>query len=379
MLFEFTTYQVIWWALVGAVLILYAWTAGFDLGIGSLLPFIAKNNNERRVLINVIGPTWDGNQVWLIFGGGAIFAVWPAVYSTIFSGFYVAMLLVLWTLFLRPLGFEYRAKINNVKWQSTWDWALFIGSAVPAIVIGVAFGNLMRGVPIHFDDTYRSFYDGTFWQLLNPFSIVCGLVSFSMLVTHGANLLQMRTDCVIQQRCRFASRLFSVLFVICFAGIGLWLAAGFMGYQLVHLPARPQADLFQTVVNKVPGGLLKNYSLHHWMVIAPLLGFAGAIMSFTATLVKKAVASFIGSMIMIAGTILTFGFSMFPFVAPSITHPNQSLTLWNASTTQYSLAALFWVAIIMLPTIGLYTMWVYAKMWGIISTKTIEQRSHELY
>jgi cytochrome d ubiquinol oxidase subunit II len=379
MLFEFTTYQVIWWALVGAVLILYAWTSGFDLGIGSLLPFIAHKNDERRVLINVIGPTWDGNQVWLIFGGGAIFAVWPAVYSTIFSGFYVAMLLVLWTLFLRPLGFEYRAKIHNATWQSTWDWALFIGSVVPAIVIGVAFGNLMRGVPIHFDATYRSFYDGSFWQLLNPFSILCGLVSLSMLVTHGANLLLMRTDEVIFQRCLVASRLFSLVFIICFAVAGIWIASGLMGYQLIHLPAHPQAELFHTVVHKVPAGLLHNYTIYPWMIIAPVLGFTGALLSLFATMINKTVVAFIGSMIMIAGTILTFGFSMFPFIAPSITHPNVSLTLWNASTTQYSLAALFWVALFILPTIGLYTLWVYAKMWGIISTKIIKQRDHELY
>lgn len=379
MLFEFTTYQVIWWALVGAVLILYGWTSGFDLGIGSLLPFIAKNNEQRRVLINVIGPTWDGNQVWLIFGGGAIFAVWPAVYSTVFSGFYVALLLVLWTLFLRPVGFEYRAKINNAKWQSTWDWALFIGSAVPAIVIGVAFGNLMRGIPIHFDADYRSFYDGTFWQLLNPFSLLCGFVSFSMLVTHGANLLTLRTDDVIKQRCATASRYFSVIFIICFAAAGIWIASGYMGYSLDFLPKHPQADLFKTIVHKVPAGLLANYGKHHWMLIAPVLGFIGALLSFFASFAKKAVTSFIGSMIMITGTILTFGFSMFPFVAPSITHPNQSLTLWNASTGYYSLAALLWVAIIMLPTIGFYTLWVYAKMWGIISTKTIQQHNHELY
>lgn len=379
MLFEFATYKVIWWALVGAVLILYAWTAGFDLGVGSLLPFIAKKNDERRVLINVIGPTWDGNQVWLIFGGGAIFAVWPLVYSTVFSGFYIAMLLVLWTLFLRPIGFEYRAKIKNQKWQSTWDWALFIGSAVPAIVIGVAFGNLMRGIPIHFDNTFRGFYDGGFFGLLNPFSVLCGLVSFSMLVTHGANLLGMRTEGVILKRCVTASRIFSVLFVICFAGAGIWIASGLMGYQLVHLPAHPQAQFFETIVKKVPSALLHNYSVHHWMIIAPIVAFAGALLSFACTFVRKPVTAFIGSMLMSAGTILTFGFSMFPFVAPSITHPNQSLTIWNAATGPYSLAALLWVAMIMLPTIGVYTIWVYMKMWGVISTKTIKERDKELY
>jgi cytochrome d ubiquinol oxidase subunit II len=379
MLFTYVTYKIIWWALVGGVLTLYAWTAGFDLGIGALLPFIARKNDERRVLINVIGPTWDGNQVWLVFGGGAIFAVWPAVYATVFSGFYEAMLLVLWSLFLRPIGFEYRAKIQNAIWQKTWDWALFVGSAIPAIVLGVAFGNLMRGVPIHFDDTYRSFYDGTFWQLLNPFGLLCGLVSFSMFVAHGANLLLMRTDGIIKQRCWKASRAFSILFMLCFATAGVWIACGFMGYKLVYLPTHPQADMFKTIVHTVPSGLLANYSVYHWMVIAPMLGFAGGLLSLCAGFVRKAVASFIGSMLMILGAVLTFGFSMFPFIVPSITNPNQSLTLWNAASGVYSLSVLFWVAIFVLPTIGLYTLWVYAKMWDIISSETIAEQGHELY
>ena len=379
MLFSYANYELIWWALVGAVLILYAWTSGFDLGIGTLLPFIARNNNERRVLINVIGPTWDGNQVWLIFGGGAIFAVWPSVYSIVFSGFYSAMLLVLWTLFLRPLGFEYRAKINNATWQSSWDWALFAGSAVPAIVIGVAFGNLMLGVPMHFDADFRGFYEGSFWALLNPFSILCGIVSLSMVVTHGANLLFMRTEGVIRQRCVAAAQIFTTLYLLAFITAGIWIGSGLMGYQLISLPAEPQAQLFQTIVNTIPAGLLRNYQLYPLMSIAPALGVIGAILVYIGSGLRSGAIAFKGSMLMSVGTILTFGFSMFPFIVPSSTHPAQSLTVWNAATTQYSLAALLWVAIIALPTIGVYTLWVYRKMWGTISTETVTQNSKELY
>ena len=379
MLFDYVTYIVIWWALIGAVLILYAWTSGCDLGIGTLLPFIGRNNNERRVLINIVGPTWDGNQVWLIFGGGAIFAIWPAVYAMIFSGFYVAMLLVLWSLFLRPVGFEYRAKIHNATWQTTWDWALFIGSTVPAIVIGVAFGNLLLGVPMHFASDFRGTYDGSFWELLNPFALLTGIISLSMLVTHGANLLTTRTDTVIRSRCFNASRIFSLIYIVCFALAGIWIAAGLMGYQLIHLPAHPQAQFFQTVVHKIPGALLNNYHRFSWMLIAPILGFAGAILSFTMTFTKKGGIALLGSLTMIAGTILTFGFSLFPFVVPSSTHANQSLTIWNASTTQYSLAALFWVALFILPLIIFYTQWVYRKMWRTITLDNIAQQNHELY
>jgi len=375
MLFDYVTYQVIWWALIGAVLILYGWTSGFDLGIGALLPFLARTNTERRVLINVIGPTWDGNQVWLIFAGGALFAVWPAVYAITFSGFYVALLLALWTLFLRPVGFEYRAKIHNRTWQSTWDWALFIGSVVPPIIIGVAFGNLLEGVPIHFNTNFRGFYDGSFWGLLNPFAVLAGIVALSMFITHGANILAMRTDAVIQRRCRLAARFASILYIISFAACGIWVATAMPGYVLVHLPAQPQAQLWQTVVHKVPGALLHNYGRYPWMLIAPVLGLAGALLA----LVKCSRLATVGSMSMIAGAILTFGFSLFPFIVPSSTHPNQSLTVWNAASSIYSLAALFWVAIIFLPLILFYTQWVYRKMWHTVTTDTIEKQTHELY
>ena len=379
MLFSYVTYEVIWWALIGTVLILYAWTAGFDMGIGSLLPFIARTNTERRVLINVIGPTWDGNQVWLIFGGGAIFAVWPVVYATVFSGFYIAMLLVLWTLFLRPVGFEYRAKIKNTHWQSTWDWCLFVGSTVPAIVIGVAFGNLLQGIPMHFTDDFRPFYDGTFWQLLNPFAVLVGIVSWSLFITHGANLLLLRTDGIIYQRCQVASRLGSTVFLLSFIGAGIWIAGGLLGYQLIYSPVDPQAQFFQAIVKTVPAGLLQNYTLHHWMVLAPLFGIFGALMVFAATFIRRTPLPFIGSMLMAVGAILTFGFSLFPFIVPSSTMPNQSLTVWNAASGIYSLAALFWVALFVLPTIGFYTLWVYRKMWSTITTDTIDSRSKELY
>ena len=320
MLFDYITYKIIWWALIGFVLMLYAWTSGFDLGIGTLLPFIGRNNTERRVLINVIGPTWDGNQVWLIFGGGAILAVWPAVYAMAFSSFYVAMLLILWSLFLRPVGFEYRAKIHNAGWKATWDWALFIGSTIPAIVIGIAFGNLLLGIPIHFNSDYRGFYDGSFWELLNPFALLIGIISLSMLVTHGANLLCMRTTGILRRRCFIASRIFSIIYIVCFAIAGICIASGLIGYQLGYLPKSPQAQFFDTVVHRVPGALLHNYHDHTWMIIAPILGFFGAFISLIMAFMQKARLAFIGSILMIAGTILTFGFSMFPFIIPSSIH-----------------------------------------------------------
>nr|MCU0563367.1 cytochrome d ubiquinol oxidase subunit II [Desulfobacterales bacterium] len=156
-LFDYFTLKVIWWLFVGVLLIGFAVMDGFDLGVGALLPFVARTDDERRVLINSIGPTWEGNQVWFITGGGAIFAAWPLVYSAAFSGFYWALLLVLFALFFRPVGFEYRSKVADPRWRTAWDWGLFVGGAVPALVFGVAFGNLLQGVPFTYDDMLRPY------------------------------------------------------------------------------------------------------------------------------------------------------------------------------------------------------------------------------
>jgi len=207
MIFDYETLKLIWWLFIGVLLIGFAITDGFDLGIGTLLPFVGKTDNERRVIINSIGPTWDGNQVWLITAGGAVFAAWPTVYAAAFSGFYIALLLVLFALFFRPVGFDYRSKIDHPRWKNAWDWALFAGGGVPALVFGVAFGNLLQGVPFQYDDTLRPTYTGSFFGLLNPFALLAGVVSLSMLVTHGAVFLQLRTEGAIYKRAKTAVKL----------------------------------------------------------------------------------------------------------------------------------------------------------------------------
>ena len=194
MIFDYETLKLIWWLFIGVLLIGFAVTDGFDMGVAILLPFLGKTDDERRVIINTIGPVWEGNQTWFVTAGGAMFAAWPLVYAAAFSGFYVALLLVLFALFFRPVGFDYRSKLPNPAWRDFWDWGLFAGGAVPALVFGVAFGNLLLGVPFSFDHDLRSFYTGTFWQLLNPFSLLVGALSLSMLVMHGAAYLNLRTD-----------------------------------------------------------------------------------------------------------------------------------------------------------------------------------------
>ena len=222
-MFDYATLKIIWWLLVGVLLLGFAIMDGHDMGVGSLLPFVGKNDDERRVIINTVGPHWDGNQVWFITAGGAVFAAWPLVYATAFSGFYFAMLAVLWALFFRPVGFDYRSKVNDPRWRNAWDWGIFVGSAVPSLVFGVAFGNVIQGVPFYFDDTMMSFYTGSFWALFNPFALVAGLVSLTMIIAHGANYLALRTEGDIQLRARKASVWASLVMMAGFA------AAGYMG------------------------------------------------------------------------------------------------------------------------------------------------------
>lgn len=155
-MFDYEILRVIWWALIGVLFIGFAVTDGFDMGVGALLPIIGKDDTERRIMVNTIAPHWDGNQVWLITAGGALFAAWPMVYAVSFSGFYVAMMLVLFALYTRPVGFDYRSKIENPKWRKSWDWALFCGGFIPPLIIGVAFGNLLQGVPFNFDEFLRA-------------------------------------------------------------------------------------------------------------------------------------------------------------------------------------------------------------------------------
>src|SRR5258708_851914 len=199
-LFDYTTLRLVWWGLLGVLLIGFAVTDGFDMGVGALLPFVAKTDTERRVAINTIGPVWEGNQVWFILGGGAIFAAWPALYALSFSGFYLAMFLVLFALILRPVGFKYRSKRKSIAWRRNWDWALFVGGAVPALIFGVAVGNALEVVPFNSPADLRPFYEGTLFGLLNPLALYCGLVSLAMLVMQGAAWLSFKGEGPVADR-----------------------------------------------------------------------------------------------------------------------------------------------------------------------------------
>ncbi|RME34054.1 MAG: cytochrome d ubiquinol oxidase subunit II [Gammaproteobacteria bacterium] len=380
MLLDYETLKIIWWCFMAVLLIGFALTDGFDLGMGMLLPFVARSDEERRVAINAVGPTWDGNQVWLITAGGALFAAWPLVYAASFSGFYVAMLLVLFALFFRPVGFEYRNKLEDPRWRTFWDWGLFAGGFVPALVFGVAFGNLLQGVPFHFDPDMRSYYEGSFFALLNPFGLLAGVVSVALLAMHGAIYLQLRTGGAVYERCRIAATWAALLYLVAFALAGLWVSFGIEGYRVTGMPD-PGTSFgpLAKSVTRASGAWLDIYRTHPWAMAAPAAGFLGALLTILFSRFDRPGAAFLTSAAAVTGTLLTAGLSMFPFVMPSSSHPSHSLTLWDAVSSHRTLELMFFATVLFLPLIVLYTSWVYRVMWGRIDTQVVQENRHNLY
>jgi len=380
MFIDYETLKLIWWLFVGVLLIGFALLGGFDLGVGTLLPFVCRTDAQRRVVLNAIGPTWEGNQVWFITAGGALFAAWPMVYAAAFSGFYWAMLLVLFALFFRPVGFEYRSKVEDRRWRSTWDWGLFVGGAVPALVFGVAFGNLLQGVPFHFDEFLRPYYTGSFWGLLNPFALLTGVVSLTMLVFHGAIYLQMRTEDDIQARSRLAATVFGLLFLAAFGLAGVWQAYGIEGFRIVTMsdPGSVMTPLDKTV-EVAPGAWLTNYSRFPWMMAAPAVVFLGGVLAVLLSRANRPGLGFVCSGSALAGVILTAGFVMFPFIMPSSTHPNSSLTAFDATSSHRTLMLMFGAVVIFLPIVLAYTSWVYSVLRGKSTEENIRANTHSAY
>ena len=377
---DYATLKLIWWLLVGVLLIGFAVTDGFDMGATALLPFLGKTDEERRIIVNTVGATWEGNQVWLITAGGAMFAAWPLVYAASFSGFYFAMLLVLFALFFRPVGFDYRSKRPDPRWRAGWDWGLFVGGFVPALVFGVAFGNLLQGVPFKFDSDLRVTYYGGFWALLNPFALLCGLVSLTMLVAHGAAFIKMKTEGVIARRASVALRAASFLAVVLFVLAGVLVASTIGGFHITH--AAPTDTVANPLLKDVAAGSglwLANYGEYPWMIAAPVVGIAGGLFALLLAGSKQEKTAFLCTGLMIVGVILTAGFSMFPFIMPSSLDPRSSLTVWDSTSSHMTLQVMLFAVIVFLPLILLYTSWVYRVMRGKVTREVLEENKHSMY
>ena len=379
MIIDYPTLKVIWWLLVGVLLVGFAIMDGHDMGVGTLLPFVGRDDVERRVVINTVGPHWDGNQVWFITGGGAIFAAWPLVYATAFSGFYWAMLAVLWALFFRPVGFDYRSKLHSPTWRKTWDWGLFVGGAVPPLIFGVAFGNLLQGVPFNFDNNLVSYYTGTFWGLLNPFALLTGVVSTAMITFHGAIYLMHRTEGDIQRRSRNAALIFGVLLLAGFSAAGVWLQwiPGYVITSTIDPSALP--DPLAKEVAREAGAWMHNYQTMPATMALPVLAYLSTIAALLLALNGRTLSAFVASSLAIVGVIGTAGASMFPFVMPSSSDPRSSLTVWDSVSSHLTLSIMFFATLIFMPIIITYTSWAYRVMSGKVTAAYVRENSHSAY
>lgn len=378
---DYEILRLIWWLFLGVLLIGFAIMDGFDLGVATLLPFVARTDVERRVAINAIGPVWDGNQVWLILGGGAIFAAWPAIYAASFSGFYIAMFLVLATLILRPVGFEFRNKMPNGGWRTFWDYALFAGGLVPSLVFGVAFGNILQGVPFRIDADMRVFYEGMgLFELLNPFGLLAGLVSVAMLTTHGAVYLAVKTEGPVRDRAAAYVKYGALATVGLFVLAGIWVAFGIKGYVITSqvVTGGPSNPMLKDVAVR-SGAWLANYQAHPWMLAAPLLGIVGPLAAAGLVRIGRAGLGFVLSGVGILGVIATAGVSMFPFLMPSSIDPKASLTVWDASSSRLTLFVMLISTLIFLPIVLAYTGFVFRTLRGAVTAKRIEDDSAALY
>jgi cytochrome d ubiquinol oxidase subunit II len=371
--------RVIWWLIVGVVMIGFAVTDGFDFGVAALFPFVARNESERRVVLNTIGPFWEGNQVWILLGAGAIFAAWPYLYAVAFSGFYFLILLLLLTMGIsRPVSFKYRSKLANPVWRETWDRVIFIGGVIPALIFGILIGNVLQGVPFYFDESLRLFYTGSFFALFNPFSLLCGLMSLAMLGMHGGIYLAMKTEHPIHPRALFAARWMAFLVIIFFLIGGIWLGQlpGYLIQSDID-PMGPSNPLHKVITPHI-GAWLRNYVSYPYVILFPALGFLGALfVSVTARAEREKIA-FCWSAVSIFGVISSVGISLFPFLLPSSTDYSSSLLIWDASSSHLTLLIMLFATIFLLPIILLYTSWVYWVLGGKVKATEIEKDEHHV-
>lgn len=319
--------NTLWFILIGVLFTGYFILEGFDFGVGILLPFLGKDDRDRRLIINTIGPHWDGNEVWLLTAGGSIFAAFPNWYATMFSGFYIALFLMLVALIVRAMAFEFRSKDKNPLWRGAWDWTIFFGSFVPALLWGVALANLIRGVPIDADMTYV----GGFFNLLNPYALVGGLASLSIFTLHGALFINLKTTDEMREKSKvFAQKLWLPALI---------LTLGFVAYGYV------ETSMF--------------FSLGIDPGIIPVFGGLALLSVFWFIKADKSGWAFTMTAIAIAFSTITIFIGLFPNVMISSMNDAWNLTIYNASSSPYTLEVMSYVALIFVPIVLLYQGWTY--------------------
>ncbi len=359
------TLKVIWWALMGVLIIAFAITGGIDIGANILLPIVAKSDDDRRLVLNSIGPTWEGNQVWLITIGAGLFAIWPIAYATIFSSMYYAFLLVLIMLILRPPGFDYRAKIDSHAWRKMWDLALFTSSLILAVSFGVVVGNLFTGLPFQFTNGLHVIYNGDFLTLFTPYAILFGIVSLCLLVTQGSLYLQYKLEDRLALNARLMTKIFGFGFIASFIVAGIYTGLYLPGYRIVSIgDVNTSLLVTHKIVQPFLSGWVENFVTYQILWLFPFFALIFARVAIKLSQEKYPLAGLFVNSLAIVCTVATAAFSLFPFVLPSRTNPNHSLTLWDVCSSKLTLEWSLLMVVIFLPIILAYTTWVYRVMRG---------------
>lgn len=331
--------NVLWFILITVLFAGFFFLEGFDYGVGILLPLLGKNDTERRMIINTIGPVWDGNEVWMITAGGALFAAFPSVYATLFSGFYIALFLMLIGLIVRGVAFEFRSKDENKLWRNTWDWMIFVGSLLPALLWGVAVTNLIKGVPID----GKMHYVGTFIDLLSPYTIVGGIAFVTLFAFHGALFLSLKIE-----NGELVKRVYKA--AVFFGGLA--------AVSCVALVAMTygNTDLF----DKTGAGIVL------WAAVAVF------VLSYAAAFREKFGWSFVMSSVTVVLTTIAFFWGLFPRLIISSLNPVWSLTIYNSASTPYTLKIMTFAALALVPAILCYQVWTYWVFRKRISANDLE-------
>ncbi|HEA3128955.1 TPA: cytochrome d ubiquinol oxidase subunit II [Aeromonas hydrophila] len=374
---DYETLKLIWWGLVLFMLVGFVVMDGFDLGVAMLLPVVAKNDEERRVLLNSVGPVWEGNQVWLIAGAGALFAAWPLVYAAAFSALYVPFMFLLFGLFLRPVGFDYRSKLADPVWRRWWDRALVVGGLLPTLVFGATLGFLLQGLPFRFDAALRIHY-GAFdfhWPLL----LTCMGTALALLLLHGASFLQCKTQGEIARRCARQSLWLGPLASGLFALGGVWLSQ-MAGYRVLEIgDINGALTPLMKEVGVAQQGWLANFVAHPWLWGVPALGLVLPMVSSLASARELPRTALLASGGACASMMLTIAIALFPFVLPSSLDPSSSLTLWDSTSSERTLFIMLGIVGVLMPINIGYTLWVYRVVRGKMSAQQIRQHGHSLY
>jgi len=367
MMFDYVTLKLIWLGLIGALFIGFVITGGYDLGVGILLPILGKNDAERRLMLKAIGPTWEGNQVWLITGAGAIFAAWPLVYATLSSALYFVWMSILLALIVRPPGIDYRNKIPSRLWRSVWDGCLFISGLAPSFLFGIIFGNICLGIPFEFDNDLRLHSTSSFDSLLTFFPCLCGILCITGFSLHAALFLQMKTDAPFQTRAQKTACCLGILFALIFIFVCLFGFFKLPGFQIHRIPNLNESFsplMKQVIRHSYAFGL--NYQHHPGAWAIPISVILSACIASGYAFIGRPGTAMIFSALALTGTLCTVGFALFPFIVPSSSQPNHSLTIWDATSSALTLTWMLWAILFFLPIILLYTTWVFRVMRGKI-------------